>query len=129
MSSTRNSQANISASSMQLPSQDTPTSSRKRLGGPSYSFALPKFDASLERALSQDAIYDSNTRAKLIRKSCEHLEGFCLEHNLKVSKERQEHLANLLLERAPLSLSDPSSTIRKKGHQSDKGVRTILCLL
>ena len=58
-SSTPSSQANSSASSTQLLSQDTPTSSRKRLGGPSHSFALPKFDASLERALSEDAIYDS----------------------------------------------------------------------
>ena len=83
-------------------SQTTPTSSRKHAGDPSVpSFSLPKFDAVLERALAEDGFYDPNTRAKLIRKACEHLEGFCLEHGLEITKERQDELATLLLERAP----------------------------
>ena len=45
----------------------TPTSSRKRVGGPSLpSFSLLKFDAVLKRALAEDSFYDPNTRAKLI---------------------------------------------------------------
>jgi hypothetical protein len=97
------------------PSQTTPTSSRKRAGGPSMpSFSLPKFDAVLERALAQDGFYDPNARAKLIRKACEHLEGFCLEHGLEITKERQDELATLLLEKAPHSLSDPSVTTKRK---------------
>ena len=98
-----------------LPSEHTPTSSRKRLGGPSHSFVLPNYYASLERALSEDAIYDRNTHAKLIRKSCEHLDALST-----ATKEREELLASLLLERAPLNLSDPSSTMRKKGTRLTK---------
>ena len=104
-------------------SQTTPTSSRKRVGGPSPpSFSLPKFDAVLERALAEDGFYDPNTRAKLIRKACKHLEGFCLEHGLEITKERQDELARLLLERAPHSLSDPSGATKRKKQSSDPAV-------
>ncbi len=103
--------------------QTTPTSTRKRAGGPSPpSFSLPKFDAVLERALSEDSFYDPNTRAKLIRKACEHLEGFCLEHGLEINKERQDEVAKLLLERAPHSLSDPSGTTKRKKQSSDQAI-------
>ena len=104
-------------------SQTTPTSSRKRTGGPSMpSFSLPKFDAVLERALAEDGFYDPNARAKLIRKACEHLEGFCLEHGLEITKERQDELATLLLERAPHSLSDPSVTTKRKSQSGGPAV-------
>lgn len=101
----------------------TTTSSRKRVGGPSPpSFGLPKFDAVLERALAEDSFYDPNARAKLIRKACEHLEGFCLEHGLEITKERQDELARLLLERAPHSLSDPAGATKRKKQSSDPAV-------
>ena len=104
-------------------SQTTPASSRKRIGGSSPpSFNLLKFDAALERALAEDSFFDPNQRAKLIRKACEHLEGYCLEHGLEITKERQDEVARLLLERAPHNLSDPSISTKRKKKSSDPGV-------
>ena len=103
--------------------ETTPNTTRKRSGGPSPpSFKLPKFDAAIERALSQDSIYDSSTRAKLVRKSCEHLEGFCLEHGLTITKEQQDNLARILLARAQKSLADPPGLLKGKQHNSDEAV-------
>ena len=100
----------------------TPKTTKKRSGGPSPpTFVLPKYDAALERALSQDSIYDSSTRAKLVRKSCEHLEGCCLEHGLAITKEQQDNLAHLLLARAPNSLGDPPGVLKGK-HSNDKAI-------
>ena len=103
--------------------ETTPNTTRKRSGGPSLpSFKLPKFDAALERALFQDSIYDSSTRAKLVCKSCEHLEGFCLEHGLTITKEQQNNLARILLARASKSLADPPGLLKVKQHNSDEAV-------
>ena len=56
-----------------------------------------------------------------MRKACEHLEGFGLEHGLDVTKEQQDSLARTLLARAPNSLADPPGVLKGK-HQNDRSV-------
>ena len=81
----------------------------KRSGGPTLAqFKLPKFDPDLETALQNDAVYNPHKRAKIIRKACEALLGFHRENETEVTTTSQEELAEVLLERAPQSLSDPA---------------------
>ena len=82
----------------------TPTSSRTPI-----SFRLPKFDPDLESALEKDAFFNPNKRAKLIRKACEALAGYCREKDQVVTPSLQEGLATALLQRAPNSLGDPAT--------------------
>lgn len=69
-------------------------------------FALPTYEPDLEQAIKSDSFYNPHKRAKLIRKSCEALAGYCRENEMPVTTELKSHLAKALVQLAPKSLSD-----------------------
>ena len=69
-------------------------------------FALPSYEPDLEQAIKSDSFYNPYKRAKLIRKSCEALAGYCRENEIPVTTELRSNLATALVQLAPKSLSD-----------------------
>ena len=69
-------------------------------------FSLPTYEPDLEQAIKSDSFYNPHKRAKLIRKSCEALAGYCRENEVPVTTELRNHLATALVQLAPKSLSD-----------------------
>lgn len=67
---------------------------------------MPTYEPDLEQAIKSDSFYNPHKRAKLIRKSCEALAGYCRENELPVSTELKSNLAKALVQLAPKSLSD-----------------------
>lgn len=116
------------ASSKQAtPASDHTTAKKSSLGDPSASnssnslkaagrkrsfstlppgFSLPSYEPDLEQAIKSDSFYNPYKRAKLIRKSCEALAGYCRENEIPVTTELRSHLATALVQLAPKSLSD-----------------------
>ena len=89
--------------------------SRKRPSS-SLPFTLPVFEPDLEQAIEKDAFYNPQKRAKLIRKACEAMAGYCRENNITPTTDLREELAKTLVSMAPRSLSDP--TTGKRGESS-----------
>lgn len=89
--------------------------SRKRPGS-SLPFTLPVFEPDLEQAIKKDAFYNPQKRAKLIRKACEAMAGYCRENSTTPTTDLREELAKTLVSMAPRSLSDP--TTGKRGESS-----------
>ncbi len=62
----------------------------------------------MEEALEKDTFFNPNKRAKLVRRACDALAGYCREHDLQPTGELQAKLSDILISRAPNSLSDPT---------------------
>ena len=89
--------------------------SRKRPSS-NLPFTLPVFEPDLEQAIEKDAFFNTQKRAKLIRKACEAMAGYCRENNTTPTPDLREELAKTLVSMAPRSLSDP--TTGKRGESS-----------
>ena len=94
-------------------SSNNPTSNSLKAAGRKRSFStlppgfsLPSYEPDLEQAIKSDSFYNPYKRAKLIRKSCEALAGYCRENEMPVTTELRSHLATALVQLAPKSLSD-----------------------
>ena len=94
-------------------SSNNPTSNSLKAAGRKRSFStlppgfsLPSYEPDLEQAIKSDSFYNPYKRAKLIRKSCEALAGYCRENEIPVTTELRSHLATALVQLAPKSLSD-----------------------
>ena len=81
----------------------------------SLPFTLPLFEPDLEQAIKKYAFFNPQKRAKLIRKACEAMAGYCRENSTTPSMDLQE-LAKTLISMAQRSLSDP--TTGKRGEST-----------